>query len=102
MSRRTEFHEKLCTLLGSRYVYFRAPENDKLNYPCIMYNINKIRSNKADNTNYINHCQYIVTYITKNVDDTKYYDILKTFPTATFDRFYRADNLNHYTITITY
>ena len=37
MDRRLQLHEELCSVLGSRNVYFQPPETIKLTYPCIIY-----------------------------------------------------------------
>lgn len=102
MGNRLELHEKLCSILGTRNVYFQPPESIHMHYPCIVYEKNKIETKKADNKIYKMIDRYSIKYITKNIDDTLYYEILKSFEMCSFDRYYRADGLNHFVLTLYY
>ena len=42
--RRLELHEILCTILGSRNVYFQPPESIKMNYPAIVYGLDDMQT----------------------------------------------------------
>lgn len=81
-------------LLGSRYVYFQPPDNQKLVYPCIVYRLDYVRSQYANNNPYRNGKRYLVTYIDK-IPDQFIPDKLMQLPTASFDRAYISDNLHH-------
>lgn len=82
-------------LLGSENVYFQPPNGKKLNYPCIVYQLDYVRSIYADSIPYHNGKRYSITYIDKSPD--QYIpDKIALLPTASFNRFYVADNLNHY------
>ena len=82
-------------------VYFQPPEETKLKYPCIVYELDDIDAFYADNAPYCFNSRYSLTYITRDPDDEKRYGIAK-LPMCKFDRFFTSDNLNHYTYTIYY
>lgn len=98
---RLDFQTFLETLKGDRNVYFQPPPSVKMNYPAIVYNLADIENNHADNLSYIQNTSYTLTYITKDPDDVMIKTLLK-LPMCIFDRFYTADNLNHYIYTIFY
>ena len=88
-------------LLGSRFVYFQPPPSFKLKYPCIIYNLSDINNTHADNEAYVQDKMYTLTYITSDPDD-KMIDSISAIKMCSFDRFYTADNLNHYVFTLFY
>ncbi len=98
---RLDLHEILCDLLGSRHVYFQPPESIKMDYPAIVYRLNDIEDRRADNGVYLSNTSYSMTLITDDPDDPLIRK-LKQLPFCSFDRFYAADNLNHYAYTIYY
>lgn len=102
MANRLNLHEEFATLLGSNNVYFQPPESVKLNYPCIKYSRVGIDSKKADDMNYKNTNRYEVIVIDKDPDSEIPYKILTHFKMCGFDRWYPADNLNHFVFTIFY
>lgn len=92
---RIELQELLDSLLpeGKR-AYFQPPPDLQMSYPCIVYSRNDVRINHADNVPYIKKKRYMVTVMDRNPDS----DIpakVEELPTASFDRHYVADNLNH-------
>ena len=101
MNRRIELQLKLEELLGSKNVYYQPPENLKLEYPCIRYSKNRIRSIQADDINYNNRDEYLITVIDKKPDNAVIHKILSLSMT-TFDRHYISDNLNHDVIILYY
>lgn len=106
MTRRYELHDILCDLLGSNSVYFQPPENIKMTYPAIVYELAGDRTDYADNLQYRQQRKYTVTIIDKNPDS----DIFERFknPFANpldyciFDRPFRSANLNHFVFTVYY
>lgn len=86
-------------MLESRNVYFQPPENVKLKYPCIMYSLSANDTNFADDSAYSFFRKYQVTLIDKNPDSI-FIDKLASLAMCKFDRFYTADNLNHYVYTL--
>ena len=102
MDRRLELHEKLCDVLGSRYVYFQPPESVKLHYPCIIYSLSNIDLTHADNQLYLHKNRYLITVVDEDPDSRIHEDILYSFPTCSFDRAFTADNLNHRALILYY
>jgi len=88
-------------LIGSRNVYFQPPPSFQLKYPCIIYNLSDINKTHADNNAYVQDKMYTLTYITNNPDDSMV-DSISAIQMCSFDRFYAADNLNHYVFTLFY
>jgi hypothetical protein len=101
MTSRLKLHDELCSILGSRYVYFQPPSSKKMEYPAIVYSLKTIETNHANNGVYHSQAAYELTLIDKNPDSVYIIPILR-LPTCKFDRFYTADNLNHWTFTIYY
>lgn len=90
-----EFEE----ILGSRNVYFQPPSSVIIKYPAIVYAIKDVETTFADNRAYLKAPSYEVTLIDKN-PDTPYIEAILDIPYCTFDRHYKADNLNHYVFTL--
>lgn len=102
MANRLELHEELCKLLGSRNAYFQPPADIRMKYPAIRYKLFDIDKLSANNKAYRLVNGYEVTYIDKNPDSDMPKKILEHFPTCSFDRWYAAENLNHWVFTIYY
>ena len=49
---RMELQSALKTILGSNQVYFQAPENKKMSYPAIVYELNYIQDVYANDSTY--------------------------------------------------
>lgn len=99
--RRLELHEKLCSILGSRNVYFQPPESVKLSYPCFVYHASNASVFHADNKRYLTVKSYDVTYIDRNPDNSMVKRLLDSdLDYVSYGRYYTFDNLNHYTFVI--
>ena len=98
--KRLEFHEQLCTMLGSRNVYFQPPATIKLHYPCIVYSAGEDPVRYADNNHYLKADCYEVQIIAK--DPT--FELFETFTSkwqyAREKPPFTADNLNHHNYTV--
>lgn len=101
MDRRPELHEQFKALLGSSHVYFQPPRNVRLVYPCIIYGLNRVDVKYADNAMYLGKIGYTVTVVSQDPDYPLWYELLK-LPLCRFDRFYTADDLNHWVLEIYY
>lgn len=101
MRSRLELQKILEEILGTKYVYYQAPESVKLTYPCIIYQRNTGRDFRADDTLYNYHKSYTLTLIDKD-PDSEIPDKLLYLEYCQMDRFYKADNLNHWVFTIYY
>lgn len=93
---RLELHEKLCEVLGNRHVYFQPPENLKIEYPAIIYNIENIDQKFANNMTYNKDRAYLVMLIHPDPDNEIIEQLLFAFPKIRFDRAYQSLSLNHY------
>lgn len=102
MATRLDLQSKLEELLGSKNVYYQLPESFKMEYPCIKYSKSKIRSRFADNAAYSLLCCYEIIVIDKKPDNPVINRLLTEFPYCSFDRHYKADNLNHDVLTLYY
>ena len=102
MASRLELHEELCTVLGSRNVYFNTPESVKMSYDAIRYELAGKDVKRANNRLYLFTNQYDGVVITKNPDTAIPDAILSHFEMCSFGRPYIADNLNHYPFTLYY
>jgi hypothetical protein len=98
---RESFHEELCSILKSRNVYYQPPESIKINYPAIVYSMNNIRNNFANNSIYTKQKQYEVIVIGKEAD-SEILERLMKLPLCQFNRTYQSDNLYHDVFTIFY
>lgn len=99
MKDRLELDEKFREILGSGNVYFQPPESVKMKYNCIRYKVNTIDSVYANNNPYKHDNGYIGTVISPDPECKIIEKILK-LPKCRFDRFYTADNLNHWVFII--
>jgi hypothetical protein len=99
MASRLELQSILESILGSRNVYFQPPSTIKMRYPAIVFSLSNIDVKHADDTRYLNHKRYELTYIDSDPDNENVEKIL-TLPLCSFDRFYTSNNLNHYVFTI--
>ena len=97
MAPRLNLHELLESFTEN--VYFQPPENIKMVYPAIVYSRTGRRADYADNSPYRSTKQYLVTAITRD-PDSDIPDKMDGLPLCTFERFFAADNLNHYVYTL--
>ena len=102
MGSRLELHEELCEVLGSRNAYFQGPGADRMIYPAIKYDMARPTVRKADNKNYLMLPAYDIIIIDPDPDSTIWQDLMNRFQYCYFNRFYKADNLNHWSLTIHY
>lgn len=97
---RLTLHEMLCDILGSRNCYF-SPPSKGMKYPCIKYDLAGQYGNFADNVRWMKPKRWTLTYIDEN-PDSEMYEKLLAIPYCSFDRLYKADNLNHFVFTLYY
>lgn len=98
---RIELQELLESILGSRNVYFQPPESIRIDYPAIVYSLNRIADNHADNTVYLKNKEYELMVIDWDPESEIIERVLK-LPFCKFDRSYKADDLNHFVFTLYY
>ena len=92
---------QLQTLLESitEHVYFQPPSNVQMEYPCILYERDGADAKYADNAMYRHTKRYQVTVVDRN-PDTNISDEVEFLPLCRFDRFFVADNLNHFVYSL--
>lgn len=96
---RSELHDILCEILGSRNCYFSPPSSIQLKYPCIIYSLSNILQVHADNRSYQNTKRYTVTVVDSN-PDSDIPEKLLDIQYCSWDRNYTTDGLYHYVFTI--
>jgi hypothetical protein len=99
MASRLDLQKKLEKILGSRNVYFQPPESIKISYPAIIYRRDNVDILYANDSNYLRHDSYELTYIAEKADDDLV-DILLALPYCSFNSDYVVDNLYHYIFTL--
>lgn len=90
---------RLEAIAGEGHVFFQPPPSLKLSYPAIVYSLSDIMNTHADGTVYRQNRMYSVIVIDKD-PDSEISDAVSMLPEANFDRWYAADNLNHFVYTI--
>lgn len=100
-SRRIQLQTKLEEILGSKNVYFEPPENIKMKYPCIVYELGAGLRTPADNKKYLFSQGYSVTYITKD-PDSDIPDKLLELEHCSFERPFVSENLHHWVFFLYY
>lgn len=95
MDRRLELHDILKELTDN--VYFQPPTT--MVYPCILYQLDDVRTEFADNNPYRIKPRYQVTVIDRD-PDSSIPGKVAALPTSAFDRFFVAENLNHFVFVL--
>lgn len=99
MAQRLELEAKLRELLGSSNVYFQPPPSVQMQYDCIVYNRDNSSTDFANNLPYRNRKRYQVTVITED-PDSGVPDKVEALPLCSFNRFFTADQLNHFVFNL--
>ena len=102
MARRLQLHEELCTILGTRNVYFQPPESVKLEYDCIVYSINNREDLRADDRHYRNLIRYEVILMYRDPDSELPEQLLNGFTYISHQRHFTSDNVHHDVYTLFY
>ena len=102
MGSRLDLHEEFEELLGNKNVYYQPPASVQLKYDCIIYQTHRPDIKRADNKAYIYTKAYDVTIISKSPTIDLPEKMVKHFKMCTLDRFYTANNLNHWALTLYY
>lgn len=102
---RLELHNILCDLMASMglkpNVYFQPPNNVKMGYPAIRYNLSGVDDTRADDDLYHVKKRYSLTVIDTNPDSVIWMKVMNLKFTK-FDRFYTAPGLNHWAFSLYY
>lgn len=96
---RLELQDMLEAIVPPPAVYFQPPESLKMSYPCIRYERDGSGNQDADNLPYRTAKRYQVTVIDRN-PDSPLPDLVENLQYCEFDRWFAADNLNHWVYTL--
>lgn len=99
MATRLQLHQVLRDLLGNDNVYFQAPPNNVMKYPCVIYNVDDVVIQHADNRAYKSTDRYQLMFIERDPDAQLWRGALE-LPLSDFVRAYPADNLHHTLINL--
>ena len=99
MDRRLELHEILCGILGNRNAYYNPPESVKMEYKAIKYSKKAMPIKYANNRAYSRMDCYELVVISKTPEPDVINKLLE-LPYISYDRQYKADNLNHDVLTL--
>lgn len=97
--RRLQLQAILSSMDGVKKAYFQAPSDDKMEYPCIVYQLDDVATSFADGVPYARTARYQVTVFDMD-PDTKIPDMVGSLPKSSFERFFTADGLNHYVFNL--
>lgn len=104
MDRRNELHQILKKLYikGEPHVYYQAPKDGQMVYPCIIYKLDDMPAIHADNNPYLWGHKYQVTVIDRN-PESPLRERVAALPTARMRTApYVKDNLHHFVFSLYY
>lgn len=99
--RRIEFNAVLVEILGSPNVYYQPADDSRMQYPCLVYELEDVAIQHADNGPYSMHDRYQVTLIRKLPDSSVKRKLLG-LPLSSFSRHFATAGLNHDVFVIHY
>jgi hypothetical protein len=99
MDRRPQFQAVLEALQPGLKVYFQPPEDMKMDYPCIVYQLDPGSTEFANNKPYNYEQQYQVSLISW-LPEPVLFKKLAALPKSIHARSYVADKLNHSVFSI--
>lgn len=94
-NRRLGLQAKLEEILGSSNVYFQPPDDSRMIYPCLVFEINGDDRKAADNLAYSWMPRYQVTFIRPGDPDSPVIQKLVELPLCSFSRHFSTSGLNH-------
>ena len=86
---------------GVENVYYQPPANLRMKYPCITYELDKIRNRDADDRVYRQTFHYTVTVIDTK-PDSEMTAAMSELSKASHDRHFISDNLYHDVFSVWY
>lgn len=95
MAPRLSLQAILEAILGTEEAYFQPGRNVTMAYPAIVYNVDGLDTEWADNLAYKQEIQYQVVVIQRDPDSTFWLQVGR-LPKASFVRSEVVDNLYHY------
>lgn len=94
MGRRQDLSSLLSSLPGEHKVYGQAPSKDRMQYPCITFELDDEKAEYADNIPYHRILGWQVTVIDRDVN-SEIPGHVASLPMSAFRRSFVVDNLNH-------
>lgn len=94
MADRSALSQMLIGIMGEDHVYFQPPESIRLNYPCIVYKLQRLEQHYADGIKYNNMRCYSLIFISKDADDPLI-DLIDELPYCSHQDRYISSNLYH-------
>ena len=95
MAPRLKLQEVLEEIQGNDSVYFQPGPNIIMDYPCIVYNVDGLDTQWADNLAYKQEVNYQVVVIDRDPDNETWRKVGR-LSKSTFNRSEVVENLNHY------
>jgi hypothetical protein len=83
----------------TEHVYFQPPASVMMQYPCIRYQRNGSSVQRAENLPYRRAKRYQITVIDRS-PDSLIPDQVESLAMCEFDRWFAADNLNHWVFNL--
>lgn len=103
--RRSELDKCLRSIVkqrcGSENVYYQPPANLQMKYPCIRYELNKLRNLHANDKVYRQTVHYTITVIDPK-PDSEMTAAVSLLEKSTHDRHFVSDNLYHDVFSVWY
>ena len=100
MKTRLEVQSMLDDVLGSQNVYFQAPPNTGMKYPCIVYRFENFRIDHADNKPYVMTGRWEIHHMYKSIKNDLKEKMIFVAPYVSYDRRIVTDGVynDYYTI----
>lgn len=99
MAPRLSLQTILEEIQGSDKVYFQPGQNVKMGYPAIVYAVDDLDTEYADNQPYSQTVAYQVTVIDRDPDNETWRKVGR-LPLCDFNSYSVVDNLHHYYFTL--
>lgn len=102
MAKQLELQKELCSVFGSKHVYFQPPENLKLVYPCIVYRLETPEDVRANNRIYLSTDRWTLTLIERDPITDAADKLVSHFSMCRKTNRFTSDNLYHTTLQLYY
>jgi len=99
MRTRLELSTILNSIEGPKKVYHQPANNMVLEYPCIIYELDRYDIHFADDSKYLGKKRYNIEIIDERPSSPIVDEVLK-LPFTSFDRTFVNDRLYHYVVTL--
>lgn len=95
MDGRKALELKFYEILDNTNVYFQPAGNVHMKYPCIVFRLDGLYDEKADNKSYYRQRRYLVQHIFKDLKNEKINEFLDMFKLISYETRFTADDLYH-------